>query len=617
MKHEPLSILVLGDSNTLCSQIAEAYLRSLGPHLVTPTSAGLRQGTRHPLLEQLLAEDEISAEGLRAKAASSLGERSFDLILTVSEAARQVATTQGRIEAGGEAPLCLFIGTPVRLHWELPTFAETSDSREQLEALRGLRKTIRSHVVALLEQGYVEALAAERRRSRMLVDTLEMGIVVHDERRRIYIFNTAAEQLTGKKREDVLGRDCHSVFPPDGICGSHCAFQHGKPDIFTRRDYKVAFTSTDGTGRLVRMRSSPMEVHEGRPAEVVAQVTDVTEIDSLRWQMKERHSLHGMVGESQAMRGVFEIIRQVATSDYPVLITGESGTGKELAAHAIHLESRRAEGPFVPINCGALPEHILESELFGHVRGAFTGAIRDKKGRFELASGGTIFLDEVGELTPAFQVKLLRVLQEMRFERVGGEQPVEVDVRVISATNRDLRTMVRTKNFREDLFYRLCVVPIELPPLRERHADIPLLVNHILERIRRETNQPDITVANAAMDLLLNHPWPGNVRELINALQFAAVRSPGKEIGEQHLPPEVKQGTSPFTHSASASSNGFDSVIERKRSRKKLDMDSVVAALGETAGNKVQAAKLLGVGRATLYRFLNDHPLPDSIRKIN
>jgi transcriptional regulator with GAF, ATPase, and Fis domain len=354
-----------------------------------------------------------------------------------------------------------------------------------------------------------------------------------------------------------------------------------------------------------------MALHEGRSVEIVAQITDVTELDSLRWTLKEQQSLHGMVGSSSAMRGVFEIIRQVSSSDYPVLISGESGTGKELAARAIHSESRRSEGPFVPINCGALPEHILESELFGHVRGAFTGAIRDKKGRFELADGGTIFLDEVGELTPAFQVKLLRVLQEMRFERVGGERTISVDVRVISATNRDLRQMVQRREFREDLFYRLCVVPIALPPLRDRRSDITLLVETILERIQQETGRRSLDLSPDATDLLLAYRWPGNVRELINALQFAAVRSQDEVIGSEHLPPEVRQDLSSSLQLQQLSTQG--SLPEdplARRSRKKLSVDLVTSALRQTGGNKVQAAKLLGVGRATLYRFLNDNPLP-------
>ena len=604
MATEQFSILFLGDHNALRSQLAEALLRSRAGPEISVDSAGLTADGLHPELAAALDELGLDPGDQRAKAVAELSHRSIDLVVTVSETAREAFTPESRKEHGIDDRRVLFVGTPLRLHWDI------ADGKIDAVAAQ-----LGGHVEALITQGYLEALIAERRRARLLIDALDVGIVVHDDDRRIYLFNSAAERLTGRDRSEVLGRDCHELFPPDGICGSRCAFRNEAPEPFERRDYKVAFTSHDGTGHLVQMQVTPIEVHQGRPAEVVAQVTDVTEIDQLRWQLKEQSSLHGMVGESSAMQGVFQIIRQVAASDYAVLVTGESGTGKELAARAIHSESRRAEGPFVPINCGALPEHILESELFGHVRGAFTGAIRDKKGRFELAHGGTIFLDEVGELTPSFQVKLLRVLQEMRFERVGGEREINVDVRIVSATNRDLRTMVPRREFREDLFYRLCVVPISLPPLRERRDDIPKLVGHILERIRDEMQQPRLSVSTQAMDLLLGHTWPGNVRELINALQFAAVRSGSDSIDAEHLPPEVRKAASPLDVLTAPAASTRESTSEGPRSRRKLDLDSVVAALQQTGNNKVQAAKLLGVGRATLYRFLNDNPLPDSLEK--
>jgi transcriptional regulator with GAF, ATPase, and Fis domain len=316
---------------------------------------------------------------------------------------------------------------------------------------------------------------------------------------------------------------------------------------------------------------------------------------------------HGLVARSTALRAVFRAVRQVALSDYPVLVTGESGTGKELVAAAIHAESRRAGGPFVPINCGALPEAILESELLGHVRGAFTGAIRDKKGRFELAHGGTLFLDEVGELTPAFQVKLLRVLQTKTFERVGGERSVTADVRIISATNRDLRALVRQGAFREDLFYRLCVVPIVLPPLRERPEDILPIAEDALRFIRAETDRPALALAEATRRALLAAPWPGNVRQLISALQYAAVHGPGAVIEPGHLPPEVRWPVSPDDAGANGGPPRRPSD-ERGRPRK-LDVPAVEQALAETDGNKARAARALGVSRATLYRFLADEGL--------
>jgi transcriptional regulator with PAS, ATPase and Fis domain len=283
----------------------------------------------------------------------------------------------------------------------------------------------------------------------------------------------------------------------------------------------------------------------------------------------------------------------VAGYDYPVHVSGETGTGKELVANAIHNESRLAGAPFVPINCGALPEGLIETELFGHVKGAFSGAIRDKKGRFELADGGTVFLDEVAELSNTMQVKLLRFLQEGKFERVGGEQTLRVNVRVISATNRNLKKEVERNRFREDLFYRLNVIPIHLPPLRERRIDIPNLVDHFLKEAAERYGREPLEVSNPALALMLDYRWPGNVRELQNAVQFAFVKCGGKRITPESLPLELRAA---------------EGVCARRGPSRKLEIETVRSALERTGGNKAKAAKLMGVGRATLYRFLNDHP---------
>jgi transcriptional regulator with PAS, ATPase and Fis domain len=290
---------------------------------------------------------------------------------------------------------------------------------------------------------------------------------------------------------------------------------------------------------------------------------------------------------------VFRQIKDVSSYDYPVHIFGETGTGKELVANALHNESLRAGNPFVPINCGALPEGLIESELFGHVKGAFSGAIRDKKGRFELATKGTIFLDEIAELPKMLQVKLLRFLQDGTFEKVGGEKTTAVDVRVVSATNKDLKREVKKGNFREDLFYRLNVIPIHIPPIRERKSDIPLLVDHFLSKAPVIGGQRPVRIAQEALKILMDYHWPGNVRELQNAVQFAIVRCKGKVIRPEDLPLELK---------------GIVFEKPKRGPMRKLDAERVKAALTKTGGNKARAAKVLGVGRATLYRFLGDHP---------
>jgi transcriptional regulator with GAF, ATPase, and Fis domain len=320
---------------------------------------------------------------------------------------------------------------------------------------------------------------------------------------------------------------------------------------------------------------------------------DITELNTLRRRLKAEHSFAGIIGRDAGMNELFETIRTVAESDVPVIIQGASGTGKELVAAAIHNEGPRANKPFVPVNCGALPEGLLESEFFGHVKGAFTGALRDKKGRFELAHGGTLFLDEVIDLPKDMQAKLLRVLQGGGFERVGDEKTISVDVRIVSAANRDLKREVERGNFRDDLYYRINVFPIHLPPLRERKNDIPLLIDHFLNKIIKDHSQNPPDISDKAMALMMDYNWPGNVRELENAIQFAVVKCGGRKIIPKYLPMELRDlaGLSPS-----------------RGPSKKLDIDRVKSALKQTGGNKAKAARLLGVGRATLYRFLADFP---------
>jgi len=323
---------------------------------------------------------------------------------------------------------------------------------------------------------------------------------------------------------------------------------------------------------------------------VLAAFREVTDLVDIHIQPGKPTSFDGIVGRDHKMLQIFEQICELADNDFPVLISGETGTGKELVAAAFYQRSRRSSGPFVPVNCGALPQGVLESELFGHVKGAFSGAIRDKKGRFELADGGTIFLDEVAELPRSTQVNLLRVLQDGTFERVGAEKTTRVDVRVISATNRDLKREVEKKRFREDLYYRLNVVSVCVPPLRERKSDIPLLVEHFLEEVGKYAQKPS-GLSKEAHSILMNYGWPGNVRELENAIYYASVKCRGGVIRAEHLPLELRNGK------------------PRRGPDLKLTSNLVRGALDQTGGNKAMAARSLGVGRATLYRFLDSFPV--------
>ncbi len=441
------------------------------------------------------------------------------------------------------------------------------------------------------EKPLVDTIASRENLVRVL-DNLKEGIIAHDMQRRIYFFNAEAERVTGYAREEVLGKDCHDVFEGP-FCGQRCSFCEGGEICTDRLEYPLTFSTKSGEQRRVDFTATMVRDDQGDCVGVVASFRDLTELMELKQRSGQINRFANIIGGDSKMQGVYKQIIDVAHYDFPVHLFGETGTGKELVANAIHDESRRGGAPFVPINCGALPEGLIESELFGHVKGAFSGAIRDKKGRFELADGGTVFLDEVAELTRPLQVKLLRFLQEGTFEKVGGERTTEVNVRVISATNKDLKTEVRKNNFREDLFYRLNVIPIQIPPLRERKNDIPLLVEHFLNQVAERNEQTPPVLTEAALSAMMDYPWPGNVRELQNAVQFSIVKCNDDVITEDDLPMELRQ-----LHTPQA----------RRGPSKKLDAASVQEALRKTGGNKAKAARELGVGRATLYRFLTDHP---------
>jgi DNA-binding NtrC family response regulator len=317
----------------------------------------------------------------------------------------------------------------------------------------------------------------------------------------------------------------------------------------------------------------------------------------LQNQLRSRYRFDNVVGQSSALRDVLDLVDKVAEVDSTVLITGESGTGKELIARAIHYNSRRAERVLVSLNCGAIPEELLESELFGHVKGAFTGAVAQREGRFKTADGGTIFLDEIGDMSPNLQVKLLRVLQERSFESVGSSKSIRVDVRVIAATNQNLASAIRTGGFREDLFYRLNVIPIEVPPLRQRKEDLPLLVQHFLDRLNAEKPRKIEGITEEALERLAEHDWPGNVRELENLIERMVVMRGEGVLDVTDLPGPFRRGDAPpepAVPSIGAGGIEFNTVIDHIETR------LILEALERTGGNKNQAARLLGLNRTTL-----------------
>jgi len=370
-----------------------------------------------------------------------------------------------------------------------------------------------------------------------LFESIPCGILIIDGERRVQAVNNVMEQTFGLSGAGVLNKrggealGCIHAFESHKGCGFSEVCQvcrvrataleaiDGKKMYRNKADVELMINNEQRDLKLL-LSAAPFE-HDGERLAIVI-LEDITELDGLRRRLKTEHSFAGIVGQDVVMQELFDTIRDVKDVNVPVLIQGESGTGKELVAAAIHNEGPRANKPFVPVNCGALPEGLIESELFGHVKGSFTGAIRDKKGRFELAHGGTLFLDEIADLSKFVQAKLLRVLQEGKFERVGDEKTISVDVRLISAANRDLKAEVDAGNFRDDLFYRINVVPVSLPPLRERKNDISLLVGYFIEKASNE-GQKASGVSKDALAILMGYPWPGNVRELQNAIQYSLV----------------------------------------------------------------------------------------------
>jgi PAS domain S-box-containing protein len=441
-----------------------------------------------------------------------------------------------------------------------------------------------------------EALAESHKHVLAILNGLRIGAAVVDEDDKVVFLSDTARRICGKRGTEGLGNDWFTCIPFDAESVARIKAMAERP-AREREKVTVRFTPR---GRAEFWLEVEVQDDPRAARQRIFLIYDVTELHAAREMLGQESVFEDMVGRSPLMQTVFQQVREVAAGDWTVLIEGETGTGKELVARAIHQLSHRKGGPFVAVNAAGLAESVLTSQLFGHKRGAFTGAVADHKGFFEAAEGGTLFLDEIGDVPMSVQANLLRVLQEWEITRLGETQPRPVDVRVITATNRNLAEEVAAERFRPDLFYRVRVARIHLPPLRERFEDIPLLIGHTLARLRLRSAKAVESVHVDAMRRLTEYAWPGNVRELINAIEFAVIRARGTMLRASDLPPEIAGGgPGPRPHPDGDGAGGREG--ERGR---------LVAALERTGGSRVKAARLLGISRATLYRRLREFDLP-------
>lgn len=431
----------------------------------------------------------------------------------------------------------------------------------------------------------------EERFLRVILDSITEGVFTVDRHWRITSFNRAAERITGIPRAEAIGKKCHDVFHAS-ICETECALRRtldlGEPVV----DKLIDIVDAHGQRVPVRISTAVLRDEKGEVVGGVETFRDVSAIEELRKLVARSYTFEDIVSRNHRIQEIFNILPDIADSDSTVLTEGPSGSGKELFARAIHNLSPRREKPLVAVNCAALPDTLLESELFGYVAGAFTGAERDKPGRIALAEGGTLFLDEVADMSPALQARLLRVLQEREYEPLGGTRPLKADVRVIAATNKKLSDLVAQGVFREDLFFRLNVLKIELPPLVERREDIPLLVAHFLERLSRRTGRPAPGLSDDALELLMRYHFPGNVRELENLVEHAFVLARGGEIRPEHFPREFLD----------ALRQAGPLAPPPERALEENEVRLIREALERHHGNRARAAAWLGIHRTTLWR---------------
>ena len=441
-------------------------------------------------------------------------------------------------------------------------------------------------------------LAQQRSHLEAIFGSVQDAILTVDPQFGIIDANASLESICSIAVKDIGGKAFDA-------CGASCgrACREVLRETLERRtavrEYRIECGRGTRPQQVVSVSSAPLIDPQGTFLGAVMVIRDVTLLRDAERELRRRHQFQNLIGRNRTMQDIYNLLEDLADLDTTVLVTGESGTGKELVARALHYSGNRAFQPFTTVNCSALAESLLESELFGHVKGAFTGAIRDKQGRFAAADGGTILLDEIGDISPLIQLKLLRVLQEKEFERVGESVPRKVDVRVIACTNRDLREKVKRGEFRQDLYYRLKVVEVGLPPLRERLEDLPLLVDHFRKTFNERFHKSIAGISGEVLSRFMDYSWPGNVRELEHVMEHAFVLCHGGTITLQHLPADIRASDAAGTRPAGG------------ESRRPVGPEDILRALAKTGWNKSKAARLLGIGRRTIYRKIEDYSLTD------
>jgi two-component system, NtrC family, response regulator HydG len=475
---------------------------------------------------------------------------------------------------------------------------ETATEAVRLGSFDYLTKPIRkTMLLKVVRQAlYQKSIEDEKQRYRSNLEaifrSLESAIITVDNELRVIEVNNAIQKICGLSPNEFKGNIFNKIqIPCSKSC--HTALIETIKNKATIKELRVHCKHNRHLDQVVVISSSPLLNQDNKSNGSVMLIRDVTRLAKLERELSERHKFCNIIGKSKKMQDLFKLIEDLSDFDTTVLVTGESGTGKELVSNALHHNGTRSAKPFVKVNCSALAENLLESELFGHIKGAFTGAGSDRAGRFELADGGTILLDEIGDISLSIQQKLLRVLQEKTFERVGDSMSLKVDVRVIAATNSDLKQKIKAGTFREDLYYRLKVIVIDLPPLRERVEDIPFLIDHFCLLFNRKFTKNIEKFDDELLDIFMRYPWPGNIRELEHTLEHAFILCHSSIIKADHLPLEIKN----FSFQ-----KGLDASLDPQDEHQKI-----IKALNDTSWNKAKAARILRISRPTLYSKMEKH----------